>query len=1245
MASRRALLIAPLYDGNHFAVLPGAAQIAARCEAALTALGGYDFKTIRGFIKRADLNREVRTLADTSGEVLLYLYGHGVLRDVDSGVFVTSDGEPDDEGVLFSEIIQRVFRSKASEAIVLVDCCHSGAAAPVAEAAIRSVGEEAATAGRVLIAGCAAHQMGWVEQKDQKSLGVFSWHLLKGIEGAGRIAGSPNVRGSTLGSFVQENFRAWNQTPVVVHRETGDRLCVITKGFETRGEVTPPARGSDTAKSIVLGVPFLPSQVFVGRDAEIESLTAMLTGRPQSVAVSATVEGLGGIGKTELVIQLIRSEAVQKAFKTTVWLDAAGPIPPQWQRIGIGLGELNLPQEPDLLVQAVGEALNARGRTLIVLDNATDWASIAGLIPPNSTVLVTTRTRDFGGTRFQHLELGILDDKSASDFLIRLVPRLAGDPGLPRLVERLGGHALAIEIAGGAINALDLSVGSYLDRLGENKATPTQVLKRMQYGKTVDQCLAMTWDSLERDSSRLLWKRASLFAPTSAHRELLKISFVGDEATREEWAYLRRRRSDFTQDDDSVFGPNDAAEFDEAFSELRARNVFSRIEGSRGERWAMHRLVRDYGRERLKSGEFLAHAMAVSEWLRRRRPPLDLAAEVPHLVTLILDSARFGGEFTGLKGSRSLGRETVFAAFSDASLIEDADYLLQFIREEVQDPKAVGLLLEGMVDINEDVRRRSITILERLSHIPEVVNGFMKALDDPDPGVRLTARKAIVQHGGERLLDVLLQTALSEHSRAAIEATRCMAASGEAATPTLVKLLAAGNPSVRFEAAVALGERRESAGRPELLHALNTEPDLSARLRALVAVIQIRDASVDELSLALLGDASPQIQRGAFAVLREAPRDIQIRALNDIFGRSDPEQRAELLFYEATDLAIRLNYSIPLDVIRSMVKNKGSHWWGGSRMRLLAHNKFLEALPILKEIADRHWEKDNAHMALDTLREIGNFAEVKAVLKAIQKTSKDKSIQNRTAQILTEFGKSPTGVKNQSATTPLEALKASAKANPKAAVSQAQGLLSSSDPLLRKDVIRIIGPLHIDDVDVLLEATALTDAEDDVRTFAAAELLRRRCKPNREDKCTTADLIEKEGLLKAEDVVEALHSIGTDSACPRMLTLFAKSVVTGRSSRKLESMDLEAFAKHENAEDRLWAIRGLVRLGKSDGEWLTDLLSDSSDLVRSEAASAHAKLRIVSAIESLKGRLQVEESEAVKKALFDALTSLEPSTP
>ena len=691
MPSRRALLLAPLYDGSLFPPLPGGAELTRRLEACLKGRGGYEVKPVRGTIRRPDLRGRIRELADTEGEVLFYFYGHGVLRHPGVGVLATSDAEPDDEGVLMGEVIPQLYRSRAREVVVILDCCHAGAAAPVVEEAIKSAAETSA-AGRVLLAGCAAHQQGWVEaNEDQRKLGVFSWYVLAGLDGAAS-RGSPDVRGSSLGLYVTDEFRKWNQNPLFLPRETGDLRCVITTGF--RPEESPPAK----QQVLVLGVPFMPSQIFVGRRAEMETLQSILTGGPKPVAVSATIEGLGGIGKTELVIQLLRDPSIGQAFDTIVWLDGAGPLPPQWQKVGASLG-LSLPAlGPEALVETVACRLRERGRSLIVLDNAADWNPVARLVPLDMALLVTTRTRDFGGTSFRHLELDILEEEAARSFLVRISPRLQTDPALPRLVAALGGHALALEIAGGTINALDLSASDYLARLKNRQYTPEQVMNQIKYGKTVDECLTLTWDSLQRDTSRAMWRRASLFAPTSAHRELLRVSCRGDERTRDEIRYMSRRG--YFDGGYEIFLWDDPDEFDKAYAELRSRNVFARVEGTQAERWAMHRLVREFGRARLKSGEFAAHALALAEWLRA--PTLDLQAEAPHLVATILDSAKYVGEFRGMEGLRSPGREV----YSRSPVLFDSSYFLQFIREELRDPRALTMLLDGLVDINDDVRRR-----------------------------------------------------------------------------------------------------------------------------------------------------------------------------------------------------------------------------------------------------------------------------------------------------------------------------------------------------------------------------------------------------------------------------------------------------------------------------------------------------------------------------------------------------------
>lgn len=56
-----------------------------------------------------------------------------------------------------------------------------------------------------------------------------------------------------------------------------------------------------------------PSQLFIGRSAELDYLRSMLIDGSKPVAISATVEGLGGIGKTELILQLLQEPEILSA--------------------------------------------------------------------------------------------------------------------------------------------------------------------------------------------------------------------------------------------------------------------------------------------------------------------------------------------------------------------------------------------------------------------------------------------------------------------------------------------------------------------------------------------------------------------------------------------------------------------------------------------------------------------------------------------------------------------------------------------------------------------------------------------------------------------------------------------------------------------------------------------------------------------------------------------------------------------
>lgn len=903
MGTRRALLVAPVYDGKWLPSLSGSRTLAKRLVPLLENAGGYDVQVLDGIVGQTKLRESMGEFFDSDGELLFYYYGHGCVRPPNTGVFATSDAEIRNEGVSMRELSDWAKASQSREVIAIIDCCHAGAAVSVTPAVISTEASSGFSdqPGRAILAACEAHQQGWeVQDQDQETLGVFSHHILEGLAGAARLRGSSNVRASVLGAHVTEVFSSWRQSPIHSNCETGGRHCVITSGFAEEPRRPDQAFGGP----LYVGLPFKPAEAFFGRSAEIDFLRSMLVGGKKPIAVSATVEGLGGIGKTELVLQLMNDPSIASSFATIIWLDGAGPLAPQWQEVGIQLKLKNLPKKHTDLLDRVVSALHRRGNTLVVLDNASEWEPVKHLIPPTLPLLVTTRTRGFGGASFRHTDLGVLSDDAARDFLENSVPGIAGNPALPRLVELLEGHALAIELAGHYIRDF-CTPQEYVDKLIKRQLeTPKSVVSKTHYQATVDGCLEITWESLRSDDARLLWKKAALFAPTSAHRDLLRTSFVGGgEDTELKWVLRELEHMQPTEFGDGGIGDilGRPESFEDAYAELRGCHVLARVEGHNGERWAMHRLVRDFGRSRLRQGEIHLHAMCMADWLRN--PIFPIGPEISHFVAAILDSAR--ARTPAMLDALFLGRRRYQRAFdreiahriSPQLLSGDGfgtEYLIQFIRDELSDPKALTLILAGLSDLNEDVRAQAIRLIESIGPIPELLDGLGAALNDPDREVRELAGKTLANYGGERTVEILVEALTAEKPSARRTAVHALTLIGSKGNDALVVALGNDDRETRTQAAISLCEQGRTEGVDIALSSLSEMfgSDLNRCIRAL-------GATRDSRSLPALCKAAEQedTRWTAIEALRGFPADDleEIVRLLDSATRGVPLEAALVL--------------------------------------------------------------------------------------------------------------------------------------------------------------------------------------------------------------------------------------------------------------------------------------------------------------------------------------------------------------
>jgi DNA-binding winged helix-turn-helix (wHTH) protein len=278
-----------------------------------------------------------------------------------------------------------------------------------------------------------------------------------------------------------------------------------------------------TAKRALYGVPRHPSMHFLGRDAELSMLREFL-GVGSRLSLQASVEGLAGIGKTELALQLAYLVAADGRFTGGVfWLDAEiADLTPIWadtiaEQLAVGGGS------PKDRCSQVLRRIEASGcPTLIVLDNVESWTPLSQPAPlpagPHVHLLVTTRRRNLAGSFFRHVDLGFLREPYDQELLERTRGR-SGGPGLAELLRYCAGHALALELAGAFLATHPGETPeSYLKELeGGVERIEIGFADRVRYEHTLSHALRTVWNrATERE--REAWWICSFFEPVPASR-------------------------------------------------------------------------------------------------------------------------------------------------------------------------------------------------------------------------------------------------------------------------------------------------------------------------------------------------------------------------------------------------------------------------------------------------------------------------------------------------------------------------------------------------------------------------------------------------------------------------------------------------------------------------------------------------------------------------------------------------------
>ncbi|NET71949.1 MAG: tetratricopeptide repeat protein, partial [Sphaerospermopsis sp. SIO1G2] len=232
--------------------------------------------------------------------------------------------------------------------------------------------------------------------------------------------------------------------------------------------------------------------------------------------VIATVEGMGGVGKTELAIRYSQLHLQSHDYPGGIcWLQAReqdiGLQILQFARTDLGLTP---PDDFDLSDKIRWCWRNWReGKTLIVLDDVKNYSNIKPYLPPQPSdfkVLITTRLKlDLASS----LSLSVLQETDALLLLGQLIgeqKQEQEEAQAQELCQRLGYLPLALQLVGRYVKKSKISLAEMLRRLekkglkhkslivNENDPTWTANIKR-----GVAAAFELSWSELSADAQQL----------------------------------------------------------------------------------------------------------------------------------------------------------------------------------------------------------------------------------------------------------------------------------------------------------------------------------------------------------------------------------------------------------------------------------------------------------------------------------------------------------------------------------------------------------------------------------------------------------------------------------------------------------------------------------------------------------------------------------------------------------------------
>jgi tetratricopeptide (TPR) repeat protein len=276
------------------------------------------------------------------------------------------------------------------------------------------------------------------------------------------------------------------------------RFDALRLGERDESELGSPRRRSGGSRAIRGGVP-LQNHNFTGRTALLDRLASTLASGSKAAVLPHAVHGMGGVGKTQLVLEYVYRHLDDYDLVWWVPADAAAGVLASLEQLagqlGIRPGE-NAQQTARMTLDALAAGSM---KWLLVYDNANDLDSIDEYVPSTGgDVVVTTRNREWAAVGLG-IEVDVFERHESIDLLRRRTGNSISTLDADRLADRLGDLPLALEQAASWHLLTRMPVSQYIDLLQQHQKELLSEGKPAGYPASVVAFVTLAIEKLRTD--------------------------------------------------------------------------------------------------------------------------------------------------------------------------------------------------------------------------------------------------------------------------------------------------------------------------------------------------------------------------------------------------------------------------------------------------------------------------------------------------------------------------------------------------------------------------------------------------------------------------------------------------------------------------------------------------------------------------------------------------------------------------